>query len=340
MPVDTISHSGLRACAAQPAIVSDSARAADLILLLQQRENTRRQRERPGWQNCSPPNIHQHGNRSSYGWHAFKDSDMRLKTCCYYLLSILFTVVALTQPVMGQASDELTKLSGVAVSSSPNTLVVKADSGEYRVFVFDRLTSKPKTIPNGSAVTVISMPSTESGVQLATDVIITKMPATGQSGAPPEPIPLASRRLEDEIKRQARKFGVGVRGGVGLDQEVLIVGVHARFGPFFNRDFSFRPNVEFGWGEVTKLFSINPEGVYRLPFTPRLGRWSAYVGLGPALGFVHRNFENTNIDFGELKFNAGLNVLTGVEFRSGMFFEMKSTIYASPHLRFIAGYTF
>ena len=266
---------------------------------------------------------------------------MRFSKDYYYsVLGALFTVVALTQPVMGQASDESTKISGVAVSSSPNTLVVKGDSGDYGVFIFDRLTSKPKTIPNGSAVTVISVPSSESAVRLATYVIITRMPATGESGVPPEPIPVASRRLEDEIKRQARIYGVGVRGGVGLDQEVLLVGVHARFGPFFNRNFSFRPNVEFGWGEVTKLFSINPEGVYRLPFTPRLGRWSAYVGAGPALELVHRNFENTNIDFGELKFNAGLNVLTGVEFRSGVFFEMKSTVYASPHLRFIAGYTF
>jgi hypothetical protein len=116
-------------------------------------------------------------------------------------------------------------------------------------------------------------------------------------------------------------------------------------GPFFNRGFSFRPNVDFGFGEVTKLFAIDLNGVYRLPITPRQGRWSAFVGAGPCLSFLHRNFERANagensIDFGEFDFQAGLNILTGVEFRSGLFVEVKTTVYAGPHMRLAVGYSF
>ena len=124
-----------------------------------------------------------------------------------------------------------------------------------------------------------------------------------------------------------------------------MIGAHARLGPFFSRNLSFRPNVEFGFGEVTKLFAINLEGIYRLPLTEPRSRWSIYVGAGPNLTFMHRNFEEAaagenGIDFGEFKFNAGLNILTGVEFRNGMFFEIKATAYTGPHLRLLVGYTF
>jgi hypothetical protein len=150
------------------------------------------------------------------------------------------------------------------------------------------------------------------------------------------------RSLEHDIQRQTRKYAAGFRAGAGLDPEVLLVGVHARFGPIFHPNFSFRPNLEFGWGEVTKLFALNLEGVYRLPFTPATGRWGAYVGAGPSLMLKEESFERgeSGVDFGNFKFEAGLNVLTGIQFRGGFFMEAKTTVYASPHLRLIFGYSF
>jgi len=254
------------------------------------------------------------------------------------------------------ALDEF-KSSGIAVSTTANTLVIKSDAGGYQVFVFDKYTVKPSSIALGSAVRILSLPSSESGVRLATDIFVfassadrlkdspdaAAVPGAAASVHPdktPYNVPASIRQLQTDIERQVKWWGIGFRAGVTMDPELLALGVQARFGPFFNRDFSFRPNVEFAFGEVTKQFEINLNGVYRLPFTPRYGRWSAYVGAGPSLGFLHRNFVDTGIDFGNFDFHGGLNILSGVEFRSGVFLEAKTTVYATPHFRMVVGYTF
>jgi hypothetical protein len=233
-------------------------------------------------------------------------------------------------------------------------VVVKTDQGAYRLFLFDRYTVKPRTIPTGAAVKVTSTPGAEPDVRVATTLAVAggaataeAKPAPGQAkpAGEPEAVPASVRRLEDQIERQTRRYGAGVRGGVALDPELILVGVQARLGPFFSRNVSFRPNIEFGWGEVTRQFMINLDGIYRLPFVPRSGRWSPYVGGGPTLGFSHRNFEaaesgENTVDFGDFEFNGGLGILAGLEFRSGVFFEIKGTVYTTPHLRLIVGYTF
>ena len=257
-------------------------------------------------------------------------------------------------------------MSGTAVSSSRNTLTVRIDNGPYVVFIFDRYTKKPQSIAPGAKVRVLSVPTGEAGVRVATDVFVTPGPvgnapsATAQpdANAPPaqasaersaekpyesgEAVPVSVRKLEGDIERQSRHFGAGFRTGVGLDPEVFTLGVQARIGPFFDRNFSFRPNLDFGFGEVTKMFVLDLNGVYRL--NPRQNRWAIFVGAGPALFFMHRNFEEAaagkSIDFGEFKFQSGLNFLTGVEFRSGFFVEGKTTVWAGPHLRLAVGYSF
>lgn len=239
-------------------------------------------------------------------------------------------------------------ISGTMISFSRNTMVVKTQAGAYQLFVFDRYTVKPGSVAAGTAVRVSSTPTDELGVRLATQVSASA-PSDGSaersvagSGPPPEgAVPVSIRKLENDVEHASRRYGMGVRTGATLDPEALLVGVHARFGPFFGRDASFRPNVEFGWGEVTRFFALNLEGVYRLPFTPRMGRWSAYVGTGPSFTFQHQNFERSGgVDFGQFDFKAGLNLLTGLEFRSGLFVEAKTTVYATPHLRLMFGYTF
>jgi hypothetical protein len=108
-----------------------------------------------------------------------------------------------------------------------------------------------------------------------------------------------------------------------------------------------RPSVEFAYGEVTALFALNLEAIYRLPISSRHGRWSAYVGLGPGFNFVHQNFERSTgqgsrIDFGEFQSDTGLNILGGLRYRGGMFAELKTSIYSdpAPTLRLIIGYNF
>ena len=61
---------------------------------------------------------------------------------------------------------------------------------------------------------------------------------------------------------------------------------------------------------------------------------------------MNQNFERAargqsrEIDFDDFDFNAGWNILSGVQFRGGMFVEAKTTVYASPHFRMIVGYNF
>jgi hypothetical protein len=195
-----------------------------------------------------------------------------------------------------QPGDET--VTGTVVSSSPTTVVVRSESGTYQLYVFDRFTVKPAAISVGSTVRVSSRASDDPRVRVANSITVTTpapaaTPGAPKPAAPPqeEVIPPSIRDLEGDIKRNTRKYGAGFRAGAGLDPEVLLIGVHARLGPILTQNAAFRPNVEFAFGEVTKLFAINLEGVYNLPITPRTGRWTAYVGLGPSFIFKSQNFE-------------------------------------------------
>jgi hypothetical protein len=260
-------------------------------------------------------------------------------------------------PVFGQepaAND--TTITGTVASSTRNTLVVRSAGGQHQLFVFDRDTTKPVTLPAGAQVRVVSSPGDEVGVRIAREVAILQSgtasradATTAESSASTEAtpvIPREVRRIERDIERQAKRLQLGVRGGVGLDPELILIGVQGQLGPFFHPDVYLRPNVEFGYGEVTALFGLNLEAIYRLPFNSRQGRWSAYAGAGPGMNFLHQNFERENggdrIDFGDFKSDMGLNILGGVRFRSGTFVELKTTVYSqpAPTLRVIFGYNF
>ena len=240
--------------------------------------------------------------------------------------------------------------TGAVVSSTRNTLVVRGESGQFQLFVFDRNTVKPRTITVGSTVRVVSIPGEDAGVRVASEITtVTAAPTAPQRGGTQtaQPVPQEVRRLERDIERQVRRYQGGVRAGMALDPELILLGVHAQVGPLFNPNVYLRPNVEFAFGEVTSLFALNLEAIYRLPVSSRLGRWSAYVGVGPGFSFLHQNFERTNvegrnIDFGDFHSNVGLNILGGLRYRSGMFMELKTSVYSrpAPTLRLIVGYNF
>jgi len=271
---------------------------------------------------------------------------------------VVVTTPSPTQPE-GGAQDGVQTITGTVTSASANSMTVRSNSGLYTVFVFDRDTRKPQTLPAGTSVTVISTPTGEPGLRTATDVLVTTAaPAQTDGAANPsgaersahpyengEAVPASVRKLENSVERQSKKFGLGFRTGVGLDPELLLIGVQARFGPLFGRNLSFRPNLDFGFGEVTKLFALDLNAVYRLPFNARQSKWSMFIGTGPCLSFIHRNFVeaaagDNGIDFGEFDFQSGLNILAGAEFRSGFFVEAKTTVWAGPHLRLSVGYSF
>ena len=253
-----------------------------------------------------------------------------------------------SRPLFGQ-NEEFT---GTVVSSSRNTVTVRDTRGRYQLFTIDRNTRKPAALPTGSNVRVVSSPGDDAGVRTASEITIVQAgapnaatrpdPGTASDNVPPE-----VRRVERDIEREARRYQMGVRAGVALDPELILIGVQAQLGPFFNSDVYFRPNVEFAWGEVTAMFALNPEIIYRLPLSSRRGRWSSYVGGGPGFNLVHQDFQTssgsgTRVDFSDFHSSVGLNLLAGIRYRSGMFTEIKTSVYSkpAPTLRLILGYNF
>lgn len=259
-------------------------------------------------------------------------------------LAVFTTFLALGY--QAKAQDSTSTMTGEVVSSSAHTLTIRSNSGQYQLFTYGPGVDRPTTLTSGTQVTVVSSPGDESGVRIASSVTLANA-ASGRQGAAAAPaaVPPQVRGLERSIEREVRRFRVGVRAGVALDPELILIGVQSQIGPFFSSDVYFRPNVEFGWGEVTAMFALNPEVIYRLPLTSRTGRWSAYVGAGPGFNLVHQDFGGSTgkrVDFSDFHSDVGLNILGGLRFRSGMFTELKTSVYASPSptLRLIIGYNF
>jgi hypothetical protein len=243
--------------------------------------------------------------------------------------------------------------TGTVISSTRTTLVNRTDSDDYRLFELNSSTTRPSSIPAGAMVSVTSLTPDVTGVAVATVVRITAQPppqpplSPGAKPLPPEEqVPTDVKRLENSIKRQTSRYRMGVRGGVGLDPELVVVGGQALIGPFFSENVWARPNIEIGFGEVTDMIALNLEAIYRMPVTERRSRWAFFFGAGPALNFVKLGFtqegetSDDNFSFDDFDLDVGLNVLGGVQSRGGMFLELKATAYATPSMRFVVGYSF
>lgn len=266
------------------------------------------------------------------------------------LFSAMLALLSAFPAASQETSGDETTVTGTVSSSTRNTVVVRGSGGQYRLYVFDRDTTKPATLPVGSQVRVVFLETDDPGVRLAREITVvpggTSQSTANRDSAVSPVVPREVRAIERDIERQARRFQLGIRGGVALDPEMVLVGVQSQVGPFFNSNVYLRPNVEFAYGEVTALFGLNLEAVYRLPITSRQGRWSAYVGGGPGFNFMHQSFDSTtgsrNIDFDDFRYDTALNILGGVRFRRGTFIELKTSVYSAPAptLRLIFGYNF
>lgn len=266
------------------------------------------------------------------------------------LFSAAVTLLTAYPALSQETTEDDTTVTGTVSSATRSTVVVRSSGGQYRLFVFDRDTTKPATLPVGSQVRVVYLETDDPSVRLAREITVVpggaQQGTAGRDAAASPVVPRQVRSLEREIERQARRFQVGVRGGIALDPELVLVGVQSQIGPFFNSNVFLRPNIEFGYGEVTTMFGLNMEAIYRLPITSRQGRWSAYVGAGPGFNFIHQGFSSTtgnrNIDFDDFRYDSALNILGGVRFRRGTFVELKTTLYSTPAptLRLVFGYNF
>jgi hypothetical protein len=239
-----------------------------------------------------------------------------------------------------QAQDETT-LEGTVVASSRITFVVKSDDGKFQLFTFDRNTNRPRTLSVGTRVRVASDQGDQAGARHATDVTVLDQAQDAGAGTAnasarnAAPVPPSVRDAESNIRREARRWRIGARAGVGLDPELVMFGLHSQMGPIFNRNVFFRPNADFEWGEITDMVALNLEAVYRFPTAVRGGAWAPYVGAGPSLNFIHQSFQtkpgqSRNISFTNFDYETGFNILVGFQNRHGTFFEAKTSLYSQP----------
>jgi hypothetical protein len=239
-------------------------------------------------------------------------------------------------------------VEGYVVSTSRETLVVRTDDNQFQLFTYERPSVRPSSLPQGTRVRVTAGTADENGTRAASNVEVVggNSGRTGTStdkGAQTAPVPQQVRDLEGDIRREAKRWRLGVRAGAAFDPELFMFGVHSQIGPIFHPRVQFRPNAEFAFGEVTDLIALNLEAIYRFSSASHIRNWTPYVGAGPALIFIHQNFEQgRDIDFGNFDYETGFNVLVGAQSRRGAFVELKTSLYSgpAPKLRLIVGYTF
>jgi len=148
----------------------------------------------------------------------------------------------------------------------------------------------------------------------------------------------AQQGIIDDVRDQLR--GAGVHGGASLDPELFYVGAHAWFGPVI-RDLWIRPSIDYGFGEVTKLVSINPEAVYVFAQDNGL---NFYAGAGFAYMVLKRGYElreeDIDIEFDDWSDETGANLIIGMTDAEGFMAELRAGAYGSPGIKIIIGYTF
>jgi hypothetical protein len=246
---------------------------------------------------------------------------------------------------IAHAEDETTATSIVA-SSLSNSSTATSGVGQSQLFGVGRSVRIPENFPFGSQLQVISSPSKDGAIRIASDLTSVHPAAENEGTTDQAPAPPQSGRTQSKIDREARRLQLGVRAGVALDPELILIGVQSQLGPIFRSNVFFRPSVEFGYGEVTAMFGLNGEFIYRLPMSSPQDRWSTYFGAGLGVNLLHQNFERDaggkRIDFGDFHSDSALNILGGVRYRSGMFVELRTSVYSdpSPTLRLIVGYNF
>lgn len=124
--------------------------------------------------------------------------------------------------------------------------------------------------------------------------------------------------------------GPGLRVGFSANPDQFFLGGHYVTAPVWDR-LRFQPNVEAGFGDDATVVALNAEFGYWVRLN---AEWDAYFGGGPAMNLSSRDGKKgSNVE-------PGVNVLAGIRYRSGLFFEMKVGAFDSPDFKLAVGYTF
>src|SRR5215510_1352189 len=248
------------------------------------------------------------------------------------------------------------RIVGTVESLGSHTVVIRTDQGEFHVYQMDKFTVRKQAVATGARVSVLTQTSDTdpAPLALAVDVLPKAQGLAEPSAAAPgepqlsDPVPASVRKVESDIQRQFSKWHGGFQLGAALDPTLLSFSGFAAIQSGLSRSVQFRPGLEFAFGELTKLFSINLDGIYTLPGMSRMTRWAPYVGAGPQFAISHRNFDQqvingttvNRIDFGDWSWNTGLNFIVGARSPAGASFELKGTAWGAASVRLLAGYQF
>jgi hypothetical protein len=135
--------------------------------------------------------------------------------------------------------------------------------------------------------------------------------------------------------------GWGPRVGLSLDPDQVHFGAHLDFGNFA-RHVRFQPNVEMGFGEHTRLFTVNAEAAYR--FRSNWDVWTPYLGGGLGVNFKSYDKDFDNRGHTSSDTDLGVNLLGGIE--KGLsggdrfFIEAKFSLNDVPDVKITVGWTF
>lgn len=263
-----------------------------------------------------------------------------LGICAVCAFAFLVVRVQAQQNLPNNPSANDPVIEGTVVSTTQHTFVVRSDDGHYHLFTYASGFVANTEITRGARVHVNASAPDESGTQVAesVDVIQRANPATSaEAGAAPPP---QVGKVTNQIEGEARRWHAGARIGVGFSPELFLFGVQSQIGPFFSPHFLFRPNAEFGFGELTDMFAVNFEGAYRFNTTWSHG-WTPYIGLGPSLNFIHQSASSSTASFSNFTYKTGFNVFLGGQ-RRNTFVEMKTSLWSgqAPVLRLMIGLNF
>ena len=142
--------------------------------------------------------------------------------------SLLFVSALIAIPAVCQEDSASTQsanrdsVEGTIVSSTRNTLVVRTDDNQYQLFTYDRGAVRPGSLATGARARITAGPADENGTRAASNVTVVSAPsgasessgASGSSGdksAQAAPVPEKVRDIESDIKRESRRWRLGVR---------------------------------------------------------------------------------------------------------------------------------
>jgi archaeosine-15-forming tRNA-guanine transglycosylase len=240
-------------------------------------------------------------------------------------------------PVQTQGNDHA--VEGTVSSTSEHTVVIRSDDNHYHLFTYAADTAPQEMVKPGARVRVHGGAPNDSGTRVVESIDVIQ-PGTETASTESAAQTAQVNKLSKQIESEARRWHIGGKIGAGLSPELFMFGPQAQFGPFFSEHLLFRPNVEFGFGELTSMYAVNAEAAYRLR-TKLHGQWAPYFGMGPSFNFINQSASKGELNFSDFSYKTGFNIFVGAE-KNKTFIEMKTSLWSgeAPVFRAFVGFNF